>query len=217
MPPSDFDLAKLCQSQSLNENIFDHDFVVSGDRYSIKYYPDCTVVVHEGSHDFLNWFYNADFVMIKIPDFAGVDMGFDLNVSVMTQQAIPLIPKDKPVYFTGHSRGAPRAQLMAARFIKQGYQVVVVVFASPRPGDAMLARILNEMPIRSYRNYGNFDEQDFVCDVPLPYPFGYVHPVDQIIIDVPPEPNDAWGIFARHHLQLYIEGLQNGQSNASPK
>jgi hypothetical protein len=96
---------------------------------------------------------------------------------------------------------------MAARFIKQWYIVHIVVFASPRPGDAVLGSILASVPLRSYRNYHDFDNQDFVCDVPLPYPFEYVHPVPQTVIDVAPELNDSWGILARHHLQLYKKGL----------
>lgn len=207
---TDLDLCDLCQAQYDNAP-FDHDIIKDGDRCSIKYYLDCSVIVHEGSHDFLNWFNNVRFVMTLATDInCGVDEGFDINIGEMTSQALPLIPKDKPVYFTGHSRGAPRAQLMAARFIKQGYDVRIVVFASPRPGDSILGKLLASVPHTQYRNYHGFLDQDFVCDAPAPYPFGYVHPIEPIIIDVAPPPNDEWGVLARHHLFLYREGIKNG-------
>jgi Lipase (class 3) len=206
---TDLDCANLCQAQYDGDDIFDHVSVnAQGDCYSIKYYSDCTAVVDEGSHDLLNWINNAKFIMKQIPGFAGVDEGFDIGVPETTAAMLPLIPKDKPVFFSGHSRAGPRALLRAARFIKQGYTVFSTVFASPRPGDAALAAILSSATIRSYRNYRSFDDQDFICDVPTPYPFGYVHPVQPILIDVAPQPNDEWGIFARHHLSLYTAALQ---------
>lgn len=213
---TDYELANLCQSQYDGvQGVFDHDFTnEQGDRYCIKYYDDCSVVAHEGSHDFLNWFNNARFVMEENPVLGGVDIGFDIGVGPQTAQATPLLPKDKVVYVIGHSRAGPRAYLMAARLIKLGYQVIIVTFASPRPGDSKLAAIINTAKeVRSYRNYHDFDQQDFVCDVPLPHPFGYVHPVQPIIIDAPPSPGDSWGILARHHLFLYtqaLKGIVNG-------
>jgi hypothetical protein len=137
----------------------------------------------------------------------GVDEGFDIGIGEQTIQAMPLVPKSLPVYFTGHSRGAPRAQLMAARMIKAGYDVRIGVFASPRPGDGSLGKLLASVPHTEYRNYGGFTDQDYVCDAPLPVPFGYVHPVEPVIIDVAPDAGDSWGILARHHLFLYRRGL----------
>ena len=136
---TDLELSLILQRQYDGvQGFFDHDFInATGDRYCIKYFPDCTVVAHEGSHDDLNWFYNAVFVMVQKEGIGGVDEGFAIGIQEQTDQAAPLIPKDKVVYLIGHSRAGPRAQLMAARLIRLGYKVVIVVFASPRPGDAV--------------------------------------------------------------------------------
>lgn len=208
---NDYDIALLLQSQyDCTQGVFDHDFTnVHGDRYCIKYYHDCSVVVHEGSHDFLNWFNNARFVMQEDSILGGIDLGFDIGIEDQTKQAAPLIPKEKQVYVSGHSRAGPRAYLMAARLIKMGYEVSIVTFASPRPGDAKFASIIQTAKeARSYRNYRDFDEQDFVCDVPFPHPFGYIHPVQPIVIDMPPAQSDSWGVLARHHLFLYTAGVK---------
>lgn len=214
--PTDLEIALLLESQyNREQGIFDHDFSIEGDRCCIKYYPDCTVIAHEGSKDFLQWFNNAKFVMVQIPDFAGVDEGFDINIDAMTVEALPLIPKDKMVILAGHSRGAPRAFLMAARLIKQGYNITVVALASPRPGDAALTAILSKATIRSYRNYRDFDHQDVICDVPFPFPFKYVHPdPNPITFDIPPDPNDPTGELGRHHIQHYRAAIQEMQNAA---
>jgi rhodanese-related sulfurtransferase len=210
---SDLACCDLCQSQYDGEAIFDHDFTNDqGDRYCIKYHPDCTAVVHEGSHDTLNWYHNFQAEMISVPDFGGVEKGFYNGLPEVMVQALPLIPKDKPVYVTGHSRGAARAGIMAAILIKQGYDVIVVVFGSPRAGDKEFSSILEGAKLRrSYRNYHDFDNQDFVCDMPLFCPLtfrNFCSPIAYRMIDERPNDPDAWGILAYHHLFLYRNGVQ---------
>lgn len=216
---SDLDCANLCQAQydSLG-GIFDAVSSIAGVDFAIRSYPDCMAVVFEGSHDLPDWISNFDAVMLDVPDFAGVERGFYSGLPDVFIHVSPLLPKEKPVYVTGHSRGAAHAHIFAAMLIKQGYIVIVTVFGSPRPGDAKLAQILSAFPNRSYRNYAGFDHQDFVCDVPFDIEIAapYVHPYKQKIIDMPPAPNDPWGLLARHHLFLYTAALQrypHGQSD----
>lgn len=212
---TDLDCADLCLAQYDGKPIFDHIFHTCGVDYAIRFYPDCAAVVFEGSHNLPDWVSNFQAAMIDVPNFAGVERGFYTGMPEVAVQAAPLLPKTAPVYVTGHSRGAAHALIFAAMLIKQGYNVIVVVFGSPRPGDKRLAAILAQAPVRSYRNYHDFDEQDFVCDVPLDLRLvaPYVHPARQIVIDVPPVPDDPWMLLARHHLYLYrtgLEGLQHG-------
>lgn len=217
---SDLDCANLCQAQYDGASIFDVSDSICGVDFAIKTYPDCMAIAFEGSHDIPDWISNFEALMIDVPDFAGVERGFYQGLPNVLVATLPLFPKEKPVYVTGHSRGAAHAHIFAALLIKQGYKVIVTVFGSPRPGDARLATILAPFPNRSYRNYADFDHQDFVCDVPFDIEIAapFVHPYKQKIINMPPAPGDPWGLLARHHLFLYIAALQgypNGQSNPS--
>lgn len=207
---SDLDCANLCQAQYDGVSIFDASSSIAGVDYSIKDYPDCTAVVFEGSHDIPDWISNFDAIMLDIPDFAGVERGFYQGLPNVLIKVLPLLSKEKPVYVTGHSRGAAHAHIFAAMLVKQGYKVIVTVFGSPRPGDAKLAAILAPFPNRSYRNYADFDNQDFVCDVPFDITIlaPFVHPYKQKVINIAPAPADPWGILARHHLFLYTTALQ---------
>jgi len=214
MPISDLDCANLCLSQYNGEDIFDRTFCVGGDVVSVKNYPDCTAVIHEGSHDAPNWINNFDAVMQQIDDFGGVEQGFYVNLPAMMVSLQPLLDKSKPIYVVGHSRGAARAHICGAMLIKRGYNVEVVTFGSPRPGDAVLSAVLASAPNRSYFNYHSIDEQDYVCDVPLDLTLvsPFVHPAARIKIDVAPEPGDPWLLLARHHVQLYIKGLESASN-----
>lgn len=210
---SDYTLATLCQAQYDGATIFDSAIQRGGDCVALKNYPDCSVVIHEGSHDFLNWYNNFRAGLVEVPDFGGVEEGFYINLPEMCADLLPLIPKNKPVYLTGHSRGAARAVIMAAMLVKQGYTVICVVFGCPKPGDAVLASILEDYECRWYRNTHDFEEQDFVCDVPIFCPITFKkfsHAGECVMIDVAPPENDSWGALAWHHLELYQKGAKNG-------
>jgi len=206
----DSDCAQLCIAQ-YNESpkAFDAHYAQRGDLCSIKYYDDCTAVIHEGSHNMPNWINNFDAIIMQT-SVGGVEAGFYIYLPEMLAGLLPVIPKDKPVFVTGHSRGAARAHIFAAMLIKAGYTVEVVTFGSPRPGDAVLAAILAMAPNRSYYNFHDIDEQDFVCDVPfdleLIEPFR--HPTGRIRIDVAPAPDDPWLLLSRHHIELYAKGVK---------
>ena len=204
---TDRQCAQLCIDQYNGGTGFDGQYGQGGDFCSLKYYPDCTAVVHEGSHNMPNWINNFDAIMMQT-SVGGVEAGFYINLPQILAALISSIPTNKPVVITGHSRGAARAHIFAAMLIKQGYTVEVVTFGSPRPGDAALAAILANAPNRSYYNFGHIDDQDYVCDCPLDLELvePFVHPAGRIQIDIPPQPNDPWLLLARHHIELYYEG-----------
>ena len=41
------------------------------------------------------------------------------------------------------------------------------------------------------------------CDVPPQY----VHPTPLVDVSAPPPPDDEWGIFGYHHMQLYTQAV----------
>lgn len=207
---TDLELANLCQAQYDGDSVFNYTFSTAGVDYSIACFPTCTAIVFEGSHDLPDWVSNFEALMQQVSDFGGVERGFYSGLPQAFAQARPLIPLDLPVYVTGHSRGAAHAQIFGAMLIIALYNVEIVVFGSPRPGDANLAAIINKIPNRSYRNFNGFDTQDFVTDVPLDLTLiaPFVHPSPQILIDVVPPDPDPWGLFKMHHLSAYIKGLE---------
>jgi hypothetical protein len=208
---TDYGIALLCQAlydtpDTSFDRIFNTDEVYCG----LKTYDDCNAVVFRGSTTFLDWWRDFQGAMVHTDDIGGVEMGFYIGLVRTLSDIQPFLPKDKLVYVAGHSLGGGRANIFAALLIKSGYNVIVVTFGSPRPGDANLKSILSTHAGRSYKN-GN----DYVTDVPIPiHPLlPYEHPRDLISVKAQPSIGDAWGLLSWHHCSLYIQalkGLQNG-------
>jgi hypothetical protein len=209
----DLDLGNLLQSQYNNEPVFDYSNTIEQVTFALKRYADCTVIPFEGSRDLLDWLSNFRARMIQVDGLGGVEEGFFTGLPDVMDVLWPMIPKDKPLYVTGHSRGASHTNLFVVMLLNKGFPASLlkrVAIASPRSGDAVHAERLLTIEGRTYRNYHNEDAQDFVCDVPLHFNFmPYERPQPTILVDVPPLPNDPWLLFARHHLNLYLQGIAN--------
>ncbi len=80
--------------------------------------------------------------------------------SVVHKRIMQVNSENKPVIFTGHSRGGALASLQAAYFAEQGGEIeAVYTFAQPRLGNGTLSRAIDGL-------YGDrFYRMDFVKDV----------------------------------------------------
>ena len=116
----------------------------------------------------------------------------------------------QPAIVTGHSLGAARAAVLSALMMVDGVPPVArVVFGEPKPGLLDFAKLIAGIPGRSYRN-GDDTHHDLITDVPFSFPpMQYVHPTP--IIPVCCRPGDSefadLGVFAWHHVQLYLAAL----------
>lgn len=213
MSLTDLHCANLLQAQYDGvAGTFDDVRHINGVDVAYKKYSDCTAVAFEGSHDVQDWLSNFQACMIRVGNIGGVELGFYTGIPEVLTALLPEIDKDKPVYVIGHSRGAAHAHIFARALIAAGFAPPIVkrvVFGSPNPGDNILAGGLTDSPVRSYRNYRNLLEQDYVCIVPEPVPVlaPYMHPGERILIDMPAMKNDPWLFLARHHLYLYTTWL----------
>lgn len=215
--PTDLQIALLLQSQYNGETIFDYQDTVSEVTFAVKCYPDCNVVLFEGSHNAPDWEHDFEALMIHPIELKGaaVHSGFWEGLREAFVKILPYLAKDKLTILCGHSLGAGRVNLAAGLLLHyQFYNVRRVKFASPRSNDKYLAKLLVESPLTSYINYHDEEHHDFVCDVPrcIPIIADYDTREPKILIDVPPQADDTWGFLAWHHLFLYIEGIQNGKS-----
>ncbi|MFP5249287.1 MAG: lipase family protein [Acidobacteriota bacterium] len=118
-----------------------------------------------------------------------------------------------PVFIAGHSLGAARACLYAYSRVKRGLPVDgVYTWGCPRPGNSALGSALSSVPIwRDIRNYaGPFPDFDLVTAVPFDVEplFDYCRVVRFENCDEAPAPNDPWGLFRYHHIQLYQAGCR---------
>lgn len=202
---TDYEVIQLVQAlYDKPEASFDHisnsDEVYAG----VKSYPNCTAVIFRGSTTFLDWLRDFQGAMLRTDNIGGVEMGFYTGLVKTLETLSPFINKDLPVLVGGHSLGGGRAAIFAAILVVAGYDVEVVTFGAPRPGDATLKKILAPYPVRPYKN-GN----DYVTDVPIPiHPLlPYEHMRDLIMVNAPPPRGDIWGLLARHHSQLYLAAL----------
>lgn len=210
---SDLQIAQILQDQyNATPNTFDFADRIDDVSFGIKRLPDCTVIAFEGTYCLPDWMSNFDTVMIHPPGIGGVSRGFYDGLPETLAALSPMLDRP-PIYCIGHSRGSAHAQIFAAMLINAGYKVEVVTFGAPRTGDAALAAILSKSLCRWYRNYHDEEHQDLICEVPIDIPelAPYVHPGTEIRIDIAPQPNDNWGVFARHHLFLYQQWLEEHQ------
>lgn len=179
--------------------------------WGVKVVDGCDVVVFRGSTTFEDWRRDFDawadpFGHAKIgPVHPGFLLGLDQVLSEYRQKA------GGKLLVAGHSLGAARASIFCGLAVAAGIVPVGrVVFGEPRPGFKQLADVIDPITeSRSYRNGkpGSF-EHDLVTDVPYRIgPYQYVHPTPLIDVSALAPPDDAWGIFGYHHMQLYAQAV----------
>jgi Lipase (class 3) len=208
MIPSDADLA------SLNGAIYAYAGapVVAWDHYddgkddgvcwALKRLDGYDVAVMRGSDSPWDWI--KDFTAVPIKTAVGtVHAGFHFGTDKVASEIRALARQ--PIIVTGHSLGAAEASNVTAYLIINGAPPVKrVAFGEPRPGFDDHAAIVAKAPGFSYCN-GLGSHVDMVTEVPfrLPnFPFGRGSPL--IAVSDPPPPNDEWGVFSFHHIQLYM-------------
>lgn len=118
-----------------------------------------------------------------------------------------------PWIVAGHSLGAARADILTGLMVLDGAAPLRrVVFGEPQPGFRRLADLIAGTPAVSYCNGSAAHDHDEVTDWPKTLLFErYVHPGPLTYVDVPPceKAHGLLGpIFARHHMPLYREALQ---------
>ena len=165
-------------------------------------------LVFRGSVTGADWARDFRANPIMHPKLGGVEFGFMEGIDEFANKVVPSLG-DNPIV-CGHSLGAARAVLFGALLAANGKPpAAIVAFGCPKPGFLRLSEILAPVSIRSYKN--RFDP---VTDVPLTfYPdLPYIQPRAQIQLDVKPAPDD-FGFFADHHVNLYVEGVEqcNGE------
>ena len=218
MPITDKDVADLCAGiyayPSLPAVTWDRfDDGEDSDQicWGVKVVDGCDVLVFRGSTNFEDWRRDFDawakpFGHSKIgPVHPGFLLGLDQVLHEYLQNA------SGKLLVAGHSLGAGRASILCGLAVVAGIVPVGrVVFGEPRPGFQQLADVI--APIKESRSYRNGKpgtfEHDFVADVP--YRIGllqYVHPTPLMDISAPPLPDDEWGIFGYHHMQLYAQAV----------
>ena len=180
---------------------WDHIWPDDGHYAAMQRVGNTDVVIWRGSTTILDWMDDFEDVPIEVPKLGRVERGFWVGVDAIADLIDSTLGPD--VVCAGHSLGAARALLHAARRLSKGLPVsCVTVFGSPKPGFQGVADVLAPLTIWSYKN-----GDDPVTDVPgliLPY----VHPRQAFLIDEPPEPGDEWGLRARHHIELYQAGVR---------
>ena len=114
----------------------------------------------------------------------------------------------RPIIISGHSLGAARASILTALMTREFMPPdAKVVCGEPKPGFSDFANLIAKVPMRSYC-CGDDLGHDLVTEVPFTFPpENYVHPSKLISVKASPQPNDPFGPFKYHHMQLYNEAI----------
>jgi pimeloyl-ACP methyl ester carboxylesterase len=173
----------------VQSGLFDH--VMQLDKYSpfvgVKYYEGFDNVTVRGTDDAADLLRDGESEVARIVlGFEGLGLvpwGFAQNLAA-TYAAIKPLLRNLPTLFNGHSLGAAEAQELAgAHLLSGGNVAAVVVCATPRPGTAVLTKLLAPVPLRAYWNKG-----DPVPNFPTPiFPwFPWMHTRSFITLDSGP-------------------------------
>lgn len=172
--------------------------------------PEGTVIIIPGTRDRNQWRLNFEALpeTTDHPLFGKLHAGFYDGCEGFAAAVAAQKPKG-PLYIIGHSRGAAQAPDIAALLSVRGIVVSrLVLFAPPRPGTITLSLFLAGVSKTLYRNTGP-DGHDYVTDVPFSIPmlapYCQVGPLTDVHAE--PLPNDEWGCFRFHHMQLYAAAL----------
>ncbi len=214
---TDLEIAELLEQLYQGGAGFDHYEPGVGDSgicWALKRTPDADVILLRGSCTFQDWV--RDLVALAAPFshavFGPVHPGFEVG---MERAFMDVISKCWPTaqyrstIIAGHSLGAGRTAILTALLTEWGHPPLArVVFGEPKPGFQKLADYIKGVPARSYRNASG-GQYDLVTSVPISFPpEEYVHPGPLIDVCAPPPDGDSWGVFAFHHLGLYIQALR---------
>lgn len=202
---NDYEIALLLQKQyDKVEGVFDYSKRIGVVSVAAQRYQDHTLILCEGSYNWQDWLSNVQAAMISTP-IGRVHSGFYQDTRDALVAILPYIQTEKPVVFSGHSRGAPHANILALEYIKGGIassMVTRVKFGEPHHFDQETLAGFQDSPQVSYWNYDDFLRHDPVGDVAyhLPLVAPYV-PEHRTIINVPPAADDQWGdAMGWHHL-----------------
>lgn len=178
---------------------------------SLRVLMDEFVVVFRGSTTAENWERDLQPLPVFDKEVGFCHSGFLEQMDTALAEIIPALGTDAHMSLTvtGHSLGAARARIAAAKLTVRGVKVdQLLTFGSPRPGFANVRRIIEKsgMAHQSFR-YNN----DPVCLVPFPVPLvlPFEHTEDWTQLTGPSNPDDALGALRDHKLQNYIGALKS--------
>jgi predicted lipase len=175
--------------------------------WALKRLDGVDLVVFRGSTTIQDWL--RDFRALALPSRIGhVHTGFYAGMEHAWFEIRPMV--SQPVVVTGHSLGAARADVLTALMVADGTPPAArVVLGEPKPGLLDFAKVIKDVPARSYRN-GDELHHDLVTDVPFSFPpEQYVHPTPIVPVCCKPHDDEFVqnGIFAWHHIDLYETAL----------
>ena len=144
--------------------------------FYLAVFPTYQVLAYRGSTDLTDWLDNADYKKVEIPWFgsrAKAHRGFTKEAGLASGLLRQFYHTDKPLFITGHSKGAAQALLESAyRSAHSMPYAATYVYGSPR--------VFNWAAAGSYdfaagnKTYRIVNNNDIVCRLP-PRRFGYRH------------------------------------------
>jgi hypothetical protein len=216
--PSDAGVAALCNAIYAYPGFprigFDHLEAPDQDDgvcWGLKKLGDIDCLVLRGSVTPQDWL--RDFAALANP-FAHIALGpvhpgFLAGMEAAWAAMKPRL--GRKVIVAGHSLGAGRAAILTGLMVLDGRAPLTrLTFGEPRPGFPQLAKLIDRVPARSYRN-GNGVAYDLITDVPIAIGIeDYVHPCHLSDVCEEPGPNwtRRWGVFAWHAMPLYLAALE---------
>ena len=201
---TDAELAQLCVNCYSATPSFDKVIIQNGVWVGVQTHAAGMVMAFRGSANAIDWMRDFDATEYNDTELGRVPRGAMIGLKGIIANP----PKvECPLYVTGHSLGAWHACLCAALLMARGIKVTKVVgLGTPMVGGPKVTQLLAPVEVNLYKN-----RYDPICDFPIDIPLiePYEHPRGLIKLnEQSANPDDEWGLFADHHSELYLAGVQ---------
>jgi hypothetical protein len=151
----------------IQQNSFWHYFHVGETECGLSIYGNICYLTIQGTVDFSDWLDGFNIAPIKHPVLGNLHSGFDRDLPELISHLRLKLPKNMNVICCGHSAGAAKASLLAARLRLDGINVIqVYLFASPNPAQQEFKHWMQKN-IRGLSFWNKCQYIPFLCD-PVP-------------------------------------------------
>lgn len=179
--------------------------------FGIKRIGNDAALIFRGTADLEDWLSDFDhFGLAQKTPYGDIHPGFYKGMEIAVPKAIEFLKSDVPdnLLVGGHSLGAARADIAVEMLTAAGITVNRrVVFGEPKPAIGAFNVGVAKVSGVSYRNVVS-PHHDLITDVPFTFPpEDYGRPTPVVDVSAAAPPNDPWGIFALHHMELYVTAL----------
>lgn len=166
----------------INRSQFDYLFRIGETVCGVTITKSGSYITLQGSVGIDDWIDDLDILPKTHKILGDLHSGFDYDLPELVNSLIDILPANIAIFCCGHSAGAAKAAILAARLTLQGYRIAhIYLFGSPNPGCDKFSQWMQNN-IRGSAFWNKHPKLSFLCD---PVPGFPTKPYSQIYKPIP--------------------------------